>query len=200
MSAQNNKVIITCAVTGSVHTPSMSDAIPITPEEIARESIAAAEAGAAILHLHARDPKDGRPSPDPAVFMQFLPVIKDGCDSVINITTGGSMTMTLEQRLAAPLAASPEMASLNMGSINFAVYPMAEKQRNWKYAWEEPFLRDSDDNIFRNSFRDIERIYRLLGEGHGTKSDHYDRPRPVHLGRRLVRPRILPRHGQWIDS
>lgn len=172
MSKPDNKVIITCAVTGSIHTPTMSDAIPITPEEIARESIAAAEAGAAILHLHARDPKDGRPSPDPKVFMEFLPVIKDGCDAVINITTGGSMIMTLEERLAAPLVASPEMASLNMGTINFALYPMLAKHQSWKHDWEEPFLRNSDDNIFRNSFRDIERIYRLLGEGHGTKFEH----------------------------
>lgn len=172
MSRPDNKVIITCAVTGSVHTPTLSDALPITPAQIARESIAAAEAGAAILHLHARDPDNGRPSPDPALFMQFLPQIKDATDAVVNITTGGSMLMTLDERLAAALATSPEMASLNMGTINFALYSMVGKQTNWKYDWEESFLRNSDDNIFRNSFRDIGRIYHLLGEGHGTKFEH----------------------------
>ena len=121
-----NKVIITCAITGSIHTPTMSDALPITPDQIATQAIDAAKAGAAILHLHARDPKDGRPSPDPAVFMQFLPRIKAGCDAIINITTGGSVTMTVEERIAAALAASPEMCSLNMGSMNFALYPMAQ--------------------------------------------------------------------------
>jgi len=172
MSKNDKKVIITCAVTGSIHTPTMSDAIPITPDEIVAESLAAAEAGAAILHLHARDPKDGRPSSDPAVFMQFLPRIKQGCDAVINLTSGGSMVMTLEERLAAPRLAAPEMASLNMGTINFALYPMADKFTNWKYDWEEPFLRNSDGNIFKNTFRDIEQIYRELGEGRGAKFEH----------------------------
>src|SRR5215213_6792541 len=109
------KVIITCAVTGSIHTPTMSPYLPITPEEVTAGAIAAAEAGAAILHLHARNPQDGRPTPDPAVFMQFLPQIHEATDAVINITTGGSHIMTLEERLAAPLAAKPEMCSLNMG-------------------------------------------------------------------------------------
>jgi uncharacterized protein (DUF849 family) len=167
-----NKVIITCAVTGSIHTPTMSDALPFTPDQIATQSIDAAKAGAAILHLHARDPKDGRPSPDPAVFMQFLPRIKAGCDAIINITTGGSVTMTVEERIAAALAVSPEMCSLNMGSMNFALYPMAKRYKNWKYDWEEPYLLSSDANIFRNTFRDIERIYKLLGEGHGVKFEH----------------------------
>jgi uncharacterized protein (DUF849 family) len=167
-----NKVIITCAVTGSIHTPTMSDALPFTPDQIATQSIDAAKAGAAILHLHARDPKDGRPSPDPAVFMQFLPRIKAGCDAIINITTGGSVTMTAEERIAAALAVSPEMCSLNMGSMNFALYPMAKRYKNWRYDWEEPYLLSSDANIFRNTFRDIERIYKLLGEGHGVKFEH----------------------------
>jgi uncharacterized protein (DUF849 family) len=166
------KVIITCAVTGSIHTPTMSEYLPITPDEIAEQSIAAAEAGAAILHLHARDPKDGRPSPDPALFMQFLPRIKQNCDAVVNITTGGSVKMTLEERLAAPLLASPEMCSMNMGSMNFALYPAADKYKTWKFGWEEEYLRGSDDNIFRNTFRDIEKIYKQLGEGHGTKFEH----------------------------
>ncbi len=167
-----NKVIITCAVTGSIHTPTMSDALPYTPDQIATQSIDAAKAGAAILHLHARDPKDGRPSPDPAVFMQFLPRIKESCDAIVNITTGGSVTMTVEERIAAALACSPEMCSLNMGSMNFALYPMAKRFKNWKFDWEEPYLLASDGNIFRNTFRDIERIYKLLGEGHGVKFEH----------------------------
>jgi 3,5-dioxohexanoate:acetyl-CoA acetone transferase len=167
-----NKVLITCAVTGSIHTPTMSDALPITPDQIATQAIDAAKAGAAILHLHARDPKDGRPSPDPAVFMQFLPRIKQSCDAVINITTGGSVTMTVEERIAAALHCSPEMCSLNMGSMNFALYPMARRYKTWKYDWEENYLLSSDANIFRNTFRDIEHIYKLLGEGHGVKFEH----------------------------
>jgi uncharacterized protein (DUF849 family) len=167
-----NKVVITCAITGSIHTPTMSDALPITPDQIATQAIEAANAGAAILHLHARDPKDGRPSPDPAVFMQFLPRIKQACDAVINITTGGSVIMTVEERIAAALACSPEMCSLNMGSMNFALYPMARRYKTWKYDWEENYLLSSDANIFRNTFRDIERISKLLGEGHGVKFEH----------------------------
>jgi uncharacterized protein (DUF849 family) len=121
-NARSDKVIITCAITGAIHTPTMSDALPVTPDEIAEQSIAAAEAGAAILHLHARDPKDGRPTPDPAVFMRFLPRIKQATDAVINVTTGGGLTMSVEQRLAAPLVAKPEMCSLNMGSMNFGIF------------------------------------------------------------------------------
>src|SRR5262247_4578200 len=120
--ARSEKVIITCAITGGIHTPTMSEALPYTPDDIAAQSIAAAEAGAAILHLHARDPKDGRPTPDPGVFMQFLPRIKQATDAVINITTGGGHGMTLQERLAAPLKASPEMCSLNMWSMNFGLY------------------------------------------------------------------------------
>jgi uncharacterized protein (DUF849 family) len=167
-----NKVIITCAITGSIHTPTMSDALPITPADIAKQAIDAAAAGAAIVHLHARDPRNGRPTPDPAVFMQFLPVIKQACDAVINVTTGGSVKMTIDERLAAPLRVSPEMCSLNMGSMNFALYPMADRYREWKYQWEEPYLRESDDNIFRNTFRDIETISRRLGKEHGVKFEH----------------------------
>src|SRR6202166_1217059 len=122
-----SKVVITCAVTGSIHTPTMSPYLPLTPDEVARDAIAAAEAGAAILHLHARDPKDGRPTPDPNVFMQFLPRIKQSCDAVVNITTGGAVTMTVDQRIAAANQLSPEMCSLNMGSMNFALYPMAKR-------------------------------------------------------------------------
>lgn len=172
MAAAKDKVIITCAVTGAVHTPTMSDALPCTPDEIADQSIAAAEAGASILHLHARIPETGEPTPDPAVYMQFLPRIKQSTDAVINITTGGGMTMTVEERLAAPLLAKPEMCSLNMGSMNFALFPMADRFSNWKHDWEEPYLRNTDDHIFRNTFRDIEYILRVLGEDHGTKFEH----------------------------
>jgi uncharacterized protein (DUF849 family) len=164
-----SKVIISCAVTGAIHTPSMSDALPITPEEIARASIEAAEAGAAIIHLHARHPHTGEPTPDPAVFMQFLPVIKQSCDAVINITTGGGLKMTLADRLEAPLMAKPEMCSLNMGSMNFNIAGAAEKPREWKHAWEKPYLDGTVDHIFRNTFKDIEGITQELGKTHGTR-------------------------------
>ena len=193
-AANSNKVIISCAVTGGIHTPTMSDALPVTPTEIAQQSIEAAEAGAAIIHLHARDPETGEPTPDPDVFMQFLPRIKQATDAVVNITTGGSLKMTLDERLAAPLKAKPEMCSLNMGSINFAIHQMAEKYSNWKYSWEEPYLRKTDDFIFRNTFRDIERILQELGEAHGTRFEFecYDIGHLYNLAhfvdRGLVRP------------
>ncbi len=171
-ASQGNKVIITCAVTGSIHTPTMSPYLPVTPSEIAEQSIAAAEAGASILHLHARDPKDGRPTPDPKVFMEFLPRIKQSTDAVVNITTGGGITMTVEERLAAPLIASPEMCSLNMGSMNFALHPLVGRYKEWKHDWEVPYLQGTKGGIFRNTFDDIEKIYKLLGEGHGTKFEH----------------------------
>jgi 3,5-dioxohexanoate:acetyl-CoA acetone transferase len=171
-SQTTNKIVISCAITGSIHTPTMSDALPVTPDQIAEQAIGAAEAGAAILHLHARDPKDGRPSPDPNVFMQFLPRIKQNCDAVVNITTGGAVTMTVEQRIAAATQLSPEMCSLNMGSMNFALFPMAARYKTWKYDWEEQYLRQSDGYIFPNTFRDIEKIHHLLGEGHGVKFEH----------------------------
>lgn len=167
--AKSQKIVITCAVTGSVHTPSMSPHLPLTPAEITAGAVGAAQAGAAVLHLHARNPADGRPSPLPEHFMAFLPNIKQQCDAVLNLTTGGSAHMTLEERLAGPLAASPEMTSLNMGSMNFAMYPMAEKKRDWKYAWEVPHLEASRGGIFRNTFADIERIMKELGEGHGVR-------------------------------
>jgi len=167
--ARSGKVVITCAVTGSIHTPSMSPYLPLAPDEVASQAIEAAEAGAAILHLHARDPKDGRPTPDPRVFMQFLPRIKQASDAVINITTGGGHGMTLEERLAAPLKASPEMCSLNMGSMNFGLFPMLQRYKDFKYDWEKGHLEASRDFIFRNTFNDIERILSELGEGHGTR-------------------------------
>ncbi len=164
-----SKVVITCAVTGSIHTPTMSPYLPLTPDEVARDAIAAAEAGAAILHLHARDPKDGRPTPDPDVFMQFLPRIKQATDAVVNITTGGGLGMTLEERLAAPLRAKPEMCSMNMGSMNFGLYPMLDRYKEWKYDWEPKHLENTRDFIFKNTFTDIERLLKDLGEGCGTK-------------------------------
>ncbi len=167
--ARSGKVIITCAVTGSIHTPTMSPHLPLTPDEVAKQAIEAAEAGAAILHLHARDPKDGRPTPDPAVFMQFLPRIKQACDAVINITTGGGHNMTVEERLAAPMKASPEMCSLNMGSMNFGLYPMLGRYKEFKYDWEPKYLEMTRDFIFKNTFKDIERILKDIGEGHGTR-------------------------------
>ncbi|MEQ9814459.1 MAG: 3-keto-5-aminohexanoate cleavage protein [Azospirillaceae bacterium] len=169
MAREARKVIITCAVTGGIHTPTMSDALPYTPDDIAAQSIDAAAAGASILHPHARDPETGKPTPDPDVFMQFLPRIKQATDAVVNITTGGGLGMTLEQRLAAPLKAAPEMCSLNMGSMNFGIWPMAAKYRDWKFDWEKPYLEATDDFIFRNTFRDIASILRMLGEDHGTR-------------------------------
>jgi len=169
MARQQKKIIITCAMTGGIHTPTMSPALPVTPEQIAKQSIDAIEAGAAIVHLHARDPETGMPSPDPEVFLQFLPVIKEATDGIINITTGGGLNMTVEQRLAAPLRVSPEMCSLNMGSMNFALYPLARRKVEWKYDWEVPFLEASEDFIFRNTFRDIRYIAEKLGKGHGVR-------------------------------
>jgi uncharacterized protein (DUF849 family) len=163
------KVIITCAVTGAIHTPSMSPYLPLTPAQITEQAVEAAEAGAAILHLHARDPVNGRPSADPAIFMQFLPEIKRRTDSIVNITSGGSTAMSLEERLAPPLMAKPEMASLNMGSMNFSIHPLAQKITEWVYDWEKPYIEGTEDTIFRNTFKDIGRILKLLGEDCGTK-------------------------------
>jgi uncharacterized protein (DUF849 family) len=164
-----NKVIITCAVTGSIHTPSMSPYLPVTADQIAEQAVAAAEAGAAILHLHARDPRDGRPTADPAAFMAFLPRIKQACDAVVNITTGGSAQMTLDERLAAPLKAQPEMCSLNMGSMNFGTFPMLRRYKEWQHDWEPGFLEASRDTVFKNTFADIESVLQRLGEGCGTR-------------------------------
>jgi uncharacterized protein (DUF849 family) len=164
-----SKVIISCAITGAIATPSMSDALPVTPEQIARSSIEAAEAGAAIIHLHARNPETGEPTPDPAVFMRFLPVIKQSTDAVLNITTGGGLKMTLEDRLAAPMAAKPEMCSLNMGSMNFNISGAGEKIGQFKHAWEREYLARTVDHIFRNTFGDVARIVEIMGKGHGTR-------------------------------
>lgn len=165
------KVIISCAVTGSAHTPTMSDALPITPQEIADQSVAAAAAGAAILHLHARVPEDGRPTGDPDIYARFLPVIRQQTDAVINITTGGAATMPVSERLAAAARFKPELCSLNMGSINFAFFPAAKRITDWKHGWEKDYVEGSDDYIFRNTFRDIETILATMAEA-GTKFEH----------------------------
>ncbi|HHS83065.1 MAG TPA: 3-keto-5-aminohexanoate cleavage protein, partial [Devosia sp.] len=171
MARANKKVIITCAVTGGIHTPTMSEYLPITPDQIATQAIDAAQAGASILHLHARNPENGMPTPDPEVFMQFLPRIKEATDAVINITTGGGLGMTVEDRLAGPLAAEPEMCSLNMGSMNFSLHPLAYRYKNWKYEWEKKFLLASEDFIFRNTFKDIAYIFEHLNAC-GTRFEH----------------------------
>lgn len=165
----SRKVVITCAITGSIHTPSMSPYLPVTPDEIAEHAIEAAEAGAAILHLHARDPETGFPSPSPDIFGQFLPRIKQSTDAVVNISTGGGMSMTVNDRMQAALTAAPEMASLNMGSMNFGLFPAAERPRDWKYDWEKDFLESSKDFVFKNTFADIETLLTELGEKNGTR-------------------------------
>lgn len=164
-----DKVIITCAVTGSIHTPTMSDALPITPSQIAEQSVAAADAGAAIIHLHARNPIDGRPSASADLFMEFLPRIKQQSDVVLNITTGGGLGMTLDQRLEAARWASPEVTSLNMGSMNFGIFNAAAKIDTFKYDWERPYLENTRDFIMKNTFLDIETVIKDLGHGHGVK-------------------------------
>ncbi len=188
------KVIISCAITGAIHTPSMSDALPITPEQIAQSSIEAAEAGAAIIHLHARNPETGEPTPDPAVFMRFLPTIKQSTDAVLNITTGGGLQMSLEERLAAPMQAKPEMCSLNMGSMNFNISRAADKITEWKHPWEKPYLAGTDNHIFRNTFRDIEGIVGTLGKGHGTRFEFecYDIGHLYNLAYMLERKVVEP--------
>jgi uncharacterized protein (DUF849 family) len=166
---KSNKTIMTCAITGSIHTPSMSPYLPVTPDEIATQAIDAAKAGAAILHLHARDPQDGRPTGAPDVYRQFLSRIKSSCDAVVNITTGGGQGMSVDQRLLAAEEFSPEMTSLNMGSMNFGLFPMLGRYKEFKHDWERKHLEGSTDFIFRNTFGDIENILHRLGEGHGVR-------------------------------
>ncbi len=162
-------ILITCALTGSIHTPSMSPHLPVTADEIVAQGLDAAEAGAAILHLHARDPETGRPSADPRHFMGFLPRLKAGTDAVLNLSTGGSAVMSLAERLAAPKAAAPEMCSLNMGTMNFALYPMAERIADWQHDWEKPFLEGSDDLVFKNTPRDIASVLHQMGAERGAR-------------------------------
>jgi len=164
LAAAQGKVIITCAVTGSIHTPTMSPYLPITPDEIAQAAIEAVKAGAAIVHLHARNPKDGSPTQDPALFRQFAPKIKSSCDGVLNFTTGGAPTMSIEERLQPALKLKPEVASLNMGSMNFGLYEMLGRYKEFKHDWEKPYLAGSDERIFKNTFKDIEFILRSCAD------------------------------------
>jgi uncharacterized protein (DUF849 family) len=169
MGRGRRKVIITCAVTGSVHTPSMSEYLPVTPDQIAEQAIEAAHAGAAVLHLHARNPKDGSPTPDPAVFDQFVPRIAAETGAIINITTGGSARMSLDERLAYAVKARPELCSLNMGSMNFTFHKAAPAVAEWKHPWERAYIERSEHVVFRNTFADIREIFTRLGEPFGTR-------------------------------
>jgi len=166
---KKSKAIITCAITGSIHTPSMSPHLPVTPDEIATQAVDAAKAGAAILHLHARNPENGRPSGAPETFNRFLPRIKQACDAIVNITTGGGQGMSIDERIMAAEAFSPEMTSLNMGTMNFGLFPMLGRYKEFKHEWERAHLEGSKDFIFRNTFGDIEKILQRLGEGHGVR-------------------------------
>lgn len=166
--ADKRRTIITCAVTGSIHTPSMSPHLPITAQEIAEAAIEAAEAGAAIIHLHARNPEDGRPDQSPEAFLPFLKLIKQRSSCIINITTGGAATMTIEDRVRPAATFKPEVASLNMGSMNFGLYPMLERFRSFKHDWEEGYLETSRERIFKNTFTDIEYILTTCAEN-GTR-------------------------------
>lgn len=168
MGKNNRKVIVTCAVTGAIHTPSMSPYLPVSPSEIAEAALGAAEAGASILHLHARDPETGKPTQDPAVFEQFLPRIKQSTDAILNITTGGSPHMTVLERMLPATKFKPEVASLNMGSMNFGLYPMLDRFDNFTHGWERENLEKSRDLVFKNTFQDIETILRI-GTDNGTR-------------------------------
>ncbi|MEO8300345.1 MAG: 3-keto-5-aminohexanoate cleavage protein [Rhizomicrobium sp.] len=164
----NDKVIITCAVTGAIHTPSMSPYLPVTPEEIAEAAVGAAEAGAAIIHLHARDPQTGKPDQTPEAFARFLPRIKQATNAVVNLTTGGSPYMTVAERIKPAENFKPEVASLNMGSMNFGLFPMLNRFKDFKHDWEEQALENSRDLVFRNTFKDIEFVLRTLSDA-GTR-------------------------------
>lgn len=169
--ARQNKTIITCAVTGAIHTPTMSDALPYTYDDIATQAIEAAEAGASILHLHARDNRDGRPSVEPDDFAPFLQRIKQATDAVVNISTGGSLTLSIQDRITPARTFSPEMCSLNMGSLNFSFHPLAERYDEWKFDWERDYVANSEGNIFRNTFRDIREAAETLAP-HDIKFEH----------------------------
>ncbi|MCJ8310245.1 MAG: 3-keto-5-aminohexanoate cleavage protein [Rhizobiaceae bacterium] len=171
MAKPQKKTIVTCAVTGAIHTPTMSDALPYTADDIASQAIAAAEAGASILHLHARNPNDGSVSIDTDDFAAFLPRIKQATNSVVNISTGGSMMTSIEDRIAPALKFSPEMCSLNMGSMNFSFHPLAKRYDTWKFDWEKAYVENSDGYIFRNTFNDIGKVAENLTP-HDVKFEH----------------------------
>jgi uncharacterized protein (DUF849 family) len=191
--AEARKVIVTCAVTGAIHTPSMSPHLPITPEEIADAAVGAAEAGAAIIHLHARDPQTGRPDQTPEAFGRFLPVIKQRSDCVVNLTTGGGLGMTVEERLRPAATFKPEVASLNMGSMNFGIFPMLGRFKEFRHDWERPYLEGTRDHVFKNTFKDIEHILRTCA-GNGTRFEFecYDTAHLYNLAHFLDRGLVEP--------
>ncbi|WP_299592672.1 3-keto-5-aminohexanoate cleavage protein [uncultured Tateyamaria sp.] len=169
---KNKKVIISCAITGAIHTPTMSSALPYTSNDIAQQAIAAAEAGAAIIHLHARHPETGEVSVDPEHFMRFLPRIKQSTDAVVNITTGGSLKTSIEDRIEPARRTSTEMCSMNMGSMNFSFHPLADRYKKYKFDWEEDYIRKSENYVFKNSFADIAKVAEELGGKHHVKFEH----------------------------
>ncbi|MDD1783171.1 3-keto-5-aminohexanoate cleavage protein [Enterovibrio sp. ZSDZ35] len=191
--AKSNKVIITCAVTGAIHTPSMSPYLPVTADEIATSAIEASEAGAAVLHLHARNPHDGSPTQEPAEFEKFLPQIKESTNAVINITTGGSPHMTVQERLQPALKFQPELASLNMGSMNFGLYPMLKRFSKFDHEWEKDHLENSRDLVFKNTFSDIEYILESCGNN-GTRFEFecYDTSHLYNLAHFVDRGLVQP--------
>ena len=192
MSA-DDKVIITCAVTGAIHTPSMSPHLPVTPDEIAEAAIGAAEAGAAIIHLHARDPNNGKPDQTPEAFGRFLPRIKQATNAVVNLTTGGAPYMTVKERIRPAETFQPEVASLNMGSMNFGLFPMLNRFKDFKHAWEKEHLENSVDLIFRNTFKDIEYVLRLLGDADTRfEFECYDTSHLYNLANFLERGLVRP--------
>ncbi len=188
-----DKVIITCAVTGAIHTPSMSPYLPVTPEEIAEAAVGAAEAGAAIVHLHARDPQTGKPDQTPEAFGRFLPRIKQATNAVVNLTTGGAPYMTVAERVKPAEVFKPEVASLNMGSMNFGLFPMLNRFKDFKFDWEAQALENSRDLVFRNSFKDIEFVLRMLGDA-GTRFEFecYDISHLYNLNHFLERGLVRP--------
>ncbi len=191
--ASSKKVIITCAVTGAIHTPTMSPHLPVTPEEIAAGAVGAAEAGAAIVHLHARDPETGRPDQSPEAFARFLPRIKQQTNAVVNLTTGGAPFMTVDERVRPAATFKPEVASLNMGSMNFGLFPMLARYKEWKHDWEPKALEASRDLVFRNTFKDIEFVLRTLGDA-GTRFEFecYDTSHLYNLSHFLDRGLVKP--------
>lgn len=189
----NNKVILTCAITGAIHTPSMSPNLPVTPEQIAKEAICAARAGAAIVHLHARDPQTGKPTQNPDAFRPFLDVIKRESDVVCNLTSGGAPTMQIRERIGPALTHKPELASLNMGSMNFGLFPMLERFKEFKHSWEPEYLENSRDLIFRNTFKDIEYALDACADS-GTRFEFecYDVGHLYNLAHFLNRGKVKP--------
>ncbi|MEM8986738.1 MAG: 3-keto-5-aminohexanoate cleavage protein [Pseudomonadota bacterium] len=188
------KVIITCASTGSIHTPTMSPHLPINADDIAKDAIDAVEAGASILHLHARDPNTGQPKQDPSLFSAFLPRIKQQTNAVINITTGGGLGMPLEERIAPAHYAQPEVCSLNMGSMNFGTFELAQKYNDWRYDWEKPYLESSYGGIYPNTFEMIDHILTHVGDAYGTKFEFecYDIGHLYNLAYFVNKGRIKP--------